>query len=163
MNYEHIEWIEALICGIGEYEIVTEQQIYDLTAITGSAPAFVFRVAETLEEICLMSGVTQEQARKLVGQMIAGTAEMLKTNIETNELVNELATPGGSTARGLKVLEDNQLDQLMRQAINACRDKVQNEMNERRLVSTIKRLSDSLFVWRSSGRYFTFHGNHSIE
>lgn len=138
VNFEHIEWIEALICGIGEFELVSEQQIFDLTAITGSAPAFIYRVAEALEEITLMSGVSKEQARKLVAQMIAGSAEMLKTNVSTEELVNEVATPGGSTARGLEVLEEKHLDQLFKQAIQACREKVQNETNEKSLESTIK-------------------------
>jgi pyrroline-5-carboxylate reductase len=138
VDFEHIEWIQSLICGIGEFELVSEQQIFDLTAITGSAPAFIYRVAEALEEITLMSGVSKEQARKLVAQMIAGSAEMLKTNVSTEELVNEVATPGGSTASGLKVLEEKQLDQMIKQAIQACREKVQGETKPRTLVSTIK-------------------------
>lgn len=123
VNPTHAEWTEALISGIGEYEQVTEQQIIELTAITGSAPAFIYRIAEALEQITLESGVTKGQARKLVSQMIAGSAEMLKTNVDPLVLVNQVATPGGSTAAGLEVIDENHLDQLIRDAIDACREK----------------------------------------
>jgi len=123
VNQELQEWIEGLICGIGEFEKVTEQQIHELTAVTSSAPAFIYRVAEALEKITLESGVSKVQARKLVANMIAGSAEMLKTNVAPAELADAVATPGGSTAAGLEVLDTNHLDHLMIDAIEACRKK----------------------------------------
>lgn len=123
---EHIAWTETILSGIGEFEKVTEQQIHELTAITGSAPAFIFRVAEALEKIALDSGITANQARNLVAQMILGSAEMLKTMNDPNELAAEVATPGGSTAAGLEVLDNMQLDLLIKQAIDACRKKAQS-------------------------------------
>ncbi|MBS4196629.1 pyrroline-5-carboxylate reductase [Lederbergia citri] len=123
VSQELQEWIEELICGIGEFEKVTEQQIHELTAVTSSAPAFIYRVAEALEKITIESGVSKVQARKLVANMIAGSAEMLKTNVAPAELADAVATPGGSTAAGLEVLDTNHLDHLMIDAIEACRQK----------------------------------------
>jgi len=123
VSQEHVGWIERLISGIGEFEKVTEQQVHELTAVTGSAPAFIYRVAEALEQIAVETGVTKDQARKMVAQMIFGSAAMLKTNIEANELVNQVATPGGSTAAGLDVLEEKHLNQIIHLAIDACRNK----------------------------------------
>ena len=123
VNQEQQEWIEGLIYGIGEFEKVTEQQIHELTAVTASAPAFIYRLAEALEQITVESGVSQAQARRLVANMIAGSAEMLKTNVAPAELVDAVATPGGSTAAGLEVLDTNHLDHLMIDAIEACRRK----------------------------------------
>ena len=123
VNQELQEKIEGLICGIGESEKVTERQIHELTAVTSSAPAFIYRVAEALEKITLESGVSEAQARKLVANMIAGSAEMLKTNVSPAELADAVATPGGSTAAGLEVLDTNHLDHLMIEAIKACRKK----------------------------------------
>jgi pyrroline-5-carboxylate reductase len=123
VNEKLQEWIKGLISSIGEFEKVTEQQIHELTAVTSSAPAFIYRVAEALEKITLESGVSIAQARKLVAHMIAGSAEMLKTNMSPAELADTVATPGGSTAAGLEVLDTNHLDQLMIDAIEACRQK----------------------------------------
>ncbi|RAS86282.1 pyrroline-5-carboxylate reductase [Priestia endophytica] len=127
VNQEQQGWIEALIYDIGEFEKVTEQQIHELTAVTGSAPAFIYRVAEALEKITLESGVNKDQARKLVANMIAGSAEMLKTNAAPAELADEVATPGGSTAAGLEILDTNHLDRLMIDAIEACRQKAMRQ------------------------------------
>lgn len=123
VDLRQIEWIEALISGIGKFEKVTEEQVQELTAITGSAPAFIYRVAEALEKITLESGVTKAQAKMLVAQMIAGSAEMLKTSLDPKELADEVATPGGSTEAGLEVLDTNHLGELMIRAIKACREK----------------------------------------
>ncbi len=123
VNQEHVEWTEALISSIGEYEKLSEQQIHELAAVTGSAPAFIYRVAEALVKITSGSGVTKEQAQKLVANMIAGSAALLNTDADPRELANEVATPGGSTEAGLDVLDSNNLDQLIRDAINACRKK----------------------------------------
>lgn len=119
----HVELIKALISGIGAFEQVTEQQIHELTAVSGSAPAFIYLLADALEQITMESGVTRVQARKIVAQMIAGSAEMLKTNIDAKELINQVATPGGSTAAGLEVLEVRGFEELMKLAIKACREK----------------------------------------
>ncbi|WP_462413353.1 pyrroline-5-carboxylate reductase [Neobacillus sp. Marseille-QA0830] len=123
VNQHHLETIESLISGIGQFEKVTEKQIEDLTAITGSAPAFIYQLAGALEQMALETGITQSQARKLVAQMIAGSAEMLKTNKGTYELINQVATPGGSTAAGLELLDAHQFNTTIQQAINACREK----------------------------------------
>lgn len=123
VNQEWQEWIERLIYSIGEFEKVTEQQIHELTAVTSSAPAFIYRIAEALEKIALETGIGEAQARKLVANMIAGSAEMLKTNMSPAELADAVATPGGSTAAGLEVLDTNHLDHLMSAAIEACRQK----------------------------------------
>lgn len=121
ISEKHIETIQALIGGIGEYEQVTEQQIEDLTAVTSSSPAFIYRIAEALEKVTLETGVTPQQARRLVAEMIAGSAAMLKTGTEPKELVNQVATPGGSTEAGLEVLAAHQMDLMIIQAIEACR------------------------------------------
>jgi pyrroline-5-carboxylate reductase len=120
---EHRQWVETLLSGIGQYEQLSEQQMHELTAITGSAPAFIYKVSQALEKITLESGVTSEQARKLVSQMIAGSAAMLLTNTDPQELADQVATPGGSTAAGLEVLDANRLDHLLKEAIEACRQK----------------------------------------
>jgi pyrroline-5-carboxylate reductase len=74
----HEKMLRLILGAIGESERCTEEQIHDLTAITGSAPAFLYAFAEALEASARTYGVSPEQARKLVGQMIAGSAAMLQ-------------------------------------------------------------------------------------
>ncbi|WP_246145552.1 pyrroline-5-carboxylate reductase [Bacillus rubiinfantis] len=125
VNDKQHEWIRNLIRGIGDFEFVTEHQIHELTAITGSAPAFVYLMASVLEKLAEETGISAQQARKLVAQMIAGSTEMLKTNQDYFDLIDEVATPGGSTAAGVEVLLQSRFPELLREAISACRKKAQ--------------------------------------
>ncbi|SDK29046.1 pyrroline-5-carboxylate reductase [Sediminibacillus albus] len=123
---QYVKVLEEILSGIGAFEKVTEQQLHQLTAITGSAPAFIYRITESLKNQAQETGITEEQARKLVAQMIAGSAELLKTGEDPAALAGQVATPGGSTAAGLGVLDNHNVDSLLREAIEACRRKAGN-------------------------------------
>ncbi|WP_305887067.1 pyrroline-5-carboxylate reductase dimerization domain-containing protein, partial [Pseudomonas sp. 2822-17] len=77
----------------------------DLTAITGSAPAFLYSFVQALEKAAVENNVSKEQARKLVATMIKGSVGMLENGGEPADLISQVASPGGSTAEGLKVLK----------------------------------------------------------
>ncbi|WP_186580715.1 pyrroline-5-carboxylate reductase [Aquibacillus kalidii] len=120
----HVQLLEEVLEPIGDYQEVSEQQVKQLTALTGSAPAFVYLMADALVNIARETGITETQARKIIAQMISGSAAMLQTAEAPMDLANQVATPGGSTAEGLRVLQENKLDELMKAAIGACRNHV---------------------------------------
>lgn len=117
------EIVEKLLSGIGAYERVTEEQLHSLTAITGSAPAFIYELAAILEKLALETGVSSDQARNMVSNMIDGAASMLKTGKDPAQLSYQVATPGGSTAAGLEVFKQHNTEELIKEAIEACREK----------------------------------------
>jgi pyrroline-5-carboxylate reductase len=119
VQQEHRVVLEEILDGIGQFEECTEQQILELTAITGSAPAFQYLFAEILESIAAEYGINQARARKLVIQMIYGSASMLKGGTEPAELRNQVTSPGGATAAGLRVLEEKGFYKLIKEAIEA--------------------------------------------
>lgn len=122
VSSEHRLLIEMILVAIGEYEELTERQVHDLTAITGSAPAFLYLFCESLEKAALSYGVSREQARKLVTKMVAGSAAMLAAGQPPNELKEQVTTPGGSTEAGLKVLEEGHFKELLNAAVKATND-----------------------------------------
>ncbi|MBM7571167.1 pyrroline-5-carboxylate reductase [Aquibacillus albus] len=125
-----LEMIKSLLTNIGSYEIVSEHQVHQLTAITGSSPAFVYQLAEGLVSSAKQSGVTEEQAKRMVAQMILGAASMLKTGESPQKLIDEVATPGGSTAAGLQVLDYHHFTEVISEAVEACRKKASKDVNE---------------------------------
>ncbi|OIJ15693.1 pyrroline-5-carboxylate reductase [Anaerobacillus arseniciselenatis] len=116
---EQREIIEMILASIGHYEELTEDQVHDLTAITGSAPAFLYSFVEALEEAAIQYGVSKDQARKLVVNMISGSAAMLADGNSASELREQVTTPGGSTAEGLNVLEEGDFNKLLNEAVKA--------------------------------------------
>ncbi|MCM3410624.1 pyrroline-5-carboxylate reductase [Metabacillus litoralis] len=124
---KHKKQMEMLVNAIGASQYCTEQQIHDLTAVTGSAPAFVYLFVETLIEFTEKMGVSSEVAEKLVNEMVIGSAEMLKGNLSARELREQVTTPGGATAEGIKVLQHGQFTQLVQQAVIATNKKAKGE------------------------------------
>lgn len=114
---------QDLLAGIGTYQQVSKDQLHLLTAITGSAPAFIYEIAAILEKLAIETGVTEEQARNMVSNMIYGSGAMLKTGKDPSDLSAQVATPGGSTAAGLEVLKKADTEEIIRTAIEACRKK----------------------------------------
>jgi pyrroline-5-carboxylate reductase len=115
----HREIIHYFLEAIGDYEELTEEQVHELTAITGSAPAFLYLFSEALEEAALSYGISKKQARKLVTKMVSGSAAMLETEHTSSELREQVTTPGGSTAAGVDVLLKHRYSEIIQEAVKA--------------------------------------------
>ncbi|TCP58295.1 pyrroline-5-carboxylate reductase [Tumebacillus sp. BK434] len=111
--------LEMILDGIGMYEECTEEQIHQLTAVTGSAPAFLYRFAEVLEEAAQEFGVSAEQAHRMIVGMVYGSALMLKEGPAPAVLRDQVTTPGGATAAGLRVMDEREFPALLKQAVAA--------------------------------------------
>lgn len=127
---EHRVLLAAVLEAIGEAEECTEAQIHELTAITGSAPAFVYRMAEILEEAAMEYGVERAKARKLVAQMISGAGAMLASGADPAELREQVTTPGGATAAGLELLAGQGYRQMIKQAVEAVNARAEEQARE---------------------------------
>ncbi|HET7579837.1 MAG TPA: pyrroline-5-carboxylate reductase [Bacillales bacterium] len=116
---QHRQMLITILAAIGESQECTEEQIHELTAITGSSPAFIYFVAENLEEAAMNYGLDRQQAKKLVTQMIYGAGAMLKNGGEAAELRQQVTSPGGATAAGLEVLTEQKLPEILKEAVFA--------------------------------------------
>lgn len=123
------KWIEMILTSIGAYEELTEEQVHDLTAITGSAPAFLYYFCEALEEAATSYGITKDQARKLVTKMVAGSAKMLEAGNAPDDLRDQVTTPGGSTEAGIATLKNGNFQILLQEAIRSTNDHARNRKN----------------------------------
>lgn len=115
----HRETLAHVLDAIGVSEELSVRHVHDLTAITGSAPAFVYAFEQALEEAAVAYGVTPEQARKLVIEMLRGSIAMLEAGHEPKDLIQQVASPGGSTAEGLEVLKKHDLSGIVKRAVIA--------------------------------------------
>lgn len=122
VEQQHRDILMRILSSIGEAEELTEDKILDLTAITGSAPAFLYAFAEALEEAAISYDVQPEQARKLVTFMLKGSVAMLEEGADPKELMKQVASPGGSTAEGLNVLKEKDLTTIIKSAVKATND-----------------------------------------
>lgn len=106
--------IRQMFGAIGAVVEVTDEQINAVTALGGSGPAFVYRVIDALARGGEDEGLPHVAALTLAAQMTLGAAELALTSGKTpDQLVAEVATPGGTTAAGLAEMQKrNALDAL---------------------------------------------------
>ena len=86
---------------------VSEPLLDAVTGLSGSGPAYVFLVAEALIEAGVLAGLPRDVSTRLSVQTLLGAATLLAESDEGPEALRAAVTsPGGTTAAGLRVLED---------------------------------------------------------
>ncbi len=106
--------IEAIFEGLGLLQWLSEDHLEALSALAGSGPAFVFVLIQAMIESGMMLGFTSHEAEKYVLKTIEGSIALLKASGKTPaELIAQVASPGGTTRAGLKVLEDSHIHQIL--------------------------------------------------
>jgi pyrroline-5-carboxylate reductase len=116
---EHKEVLQMILKGIGEAHECSEKEVHELTAVTGSAPAFLYYFAESLIDATTAYGVDEKTAKDLVIQMMYGSVQMLHETKDPASLREQVTTPGGATAEGLKVMKEQDFSLIIKQAIEA--------------------------------------------
>lgn len=101
------ERVVGLMEAVGKAVVVPEESIHAVVGVAGSAPAFLFYVAEALIEAGVQQGLTRAQATVLVNQTFAGAAAMLEdSGASATSLREQVTSPGGTTAAGLRELDE---------------------------------------------------------
>lgn len=114
-----------LFSGIGLVEwLVDEQQMHAITALSGSGPAYIFMMIEAMEAAAIKQGIEASSARKLAAQTVLGAAQMvLDTGVAPGQLKRNVMSPGGTTERAIKVFEQQNLIEIVEQAMQAAADR----------------------------------------
>ncbi len=116
------ERTEALMAPLGPAEWLAEESAMDIvTALAGSGPAFVYRVIDALAEGAAALGLPRNQADRLALAMVEGAAALAASaSAAPGELARRVASPGGTTEAGLKVLDgDARLVTLLTETLRA--------------------------------------------
>ena len=91
-----------------------------VTGLSGSGPAYVFLVAEALIEAGVLAGLPRDVSEALSVQTLLGAATLLATSDDGAEALRAAVTsPGGTTAAGLRVLEQHGLRSALLEAVAA--------------------------------------------
>ncbi|MGD6873517.1 pyrroline-5-carboxylate reductase [Sutcliffiella horikoshii] len=122
--------VQSLFSAIGLSTIVEEDQLHAVTGVSGSGPAYIYYIAEAMEKAALAQGLDTEVAKKLVSQTLLGAAHMLQeTDKDAEVLRREVTSPGGTTQRGISVLDDWKVSEAFENCIKGATER-SREMGE---------------------------------
>jgi pyrroline-5-carboxylate reductase len=114
------ELVHALLSAVGAVEWLGDEALMDaVVAVSGSGPAYVFLLAETMAQAGVAAGLPSALAATLARATVAGSGEMLQRSpLEAGTLRQNVTSPGGTTAAALDVLmAADGMAPLMRKAI----------------------------------------------
>ncbi len=132
---EQLADVAAVFRCVGDVLTVPESQLDAVTAVSGSGPAYFFLFVEALVDAAVANGLGRAVATDLAVQTMAGSAAMLLERLDSQRAAGEdvgldtsparlramVTSPGGTTAAGLRELENGGLRAALAAAIDAAK------------------------------------------
>jgi pyrroline-5-carboxylate reductase len=114
-----LDWAEGILSGVGLVVRVDEAHLDAVTGLTGSGPAYVFLVAEALVDGGVLAGLPRALVEPMVAQLLTGSAKLLAERGDAAGLRAMVTSPGGTTAAGLRTLEEHAVRSALIEAVQA--------------------------------------------
>ncbi|MFZ2554227.1 pyrroline-5-carboxylate reductase [Psychrobacter urativorans] len=102
----------------------SEEQMHAVTAVAGSAPAYVFYFIESMIDGAVALGLDREQASALAMQTVLGAATMaIGSDDSPAELRRKVMSPKGTTQAAIESMQHNEIGRQIGEAMQACYDR----------------------------------------
>lgn len=103
-----------------------EEHMHAVTAVSGSAPAYMFYFIEAMVDGGVALGLDKEQASALAMQTMLGAAKMaLGSEDAPSELRRKVTSPNGTTQAAIESMQANDISRQIVEAMQACADRSQ--------------------------------------
>ncbi len=125
-NDSHLRVAREVLEHVGRVVVVPESYLDAVTAISGSGPAYFALLAEAMIEAGILLGLSREVSTDLVVQTMLGSAKLLRDEkMHPVELREMVTSPGGTTIRAIRVLEQSGVRAAFLNAIQAAMERSQ--------------------------------------
>lgn len=115
---------ESLLKAVGYVCRVKEEDLDAVTALSGSGPAYVFLMIESLVAAGIKQGLSPEIAHDLALQTVAGAAELAIQSDESPSTLRENVTsPNGTTFAALESFRSNDFAGIVEKAVTAAAER----------------------------------------
>ena len=122
----HLQLAREVLEHVGRVVTVPEHHLDAVTAISGSGPAYFALLAEAMIEGGILLGLSREISTDLVVQTMLGSAKLLRDeHMHPVELREMVTSPGGTTIRAIRVLEQSGVRAAFLNAIQAAMERSQ--------------------------------------
>ena len=100
--------------------VVDEKHIDTVTAVSGSAPAYIMLMMNSFIDFATKQGMNAEDAKKIIVGAFSGTANMVNSDKrDIEELIRMVTSPKGTTEEGLSSLNNDNFKQVIDNCLSA--------------------------------------------
>jgi pyrroline-5-carboxylate reductase len=104
---EDKEMVQNILNSVGVAFCLDEKLLDAVTGLSGSGPAYIYLIIEALADGGVLAGLPRDVALQLAAQTVLGAGKTyLETRRHPGDLKDMVASPGGTTIEGLRVLEE---------------------------------------------------------
>jgi pyrroline-5-carboxylate reductase len=113
-------WATGIFESAGTCLVIPEGLMDAVTGLSGSGPAYIFRMAEAMTAAGISAGLPEKEATILVRQTIFGAARMMsETGTDPAQLREMVTSPGGTTEAGLAAMGEAGFEEAINKGIEA--------------------------------------------
>jgi len=121
---EEMQDVVSIFESFGKIEILEENLIEVVPAVSGSSPAYVYMFIEALGDGAVLQGMPREKAYRMAAQAVLGAAKMvIDTGEHPGKLKDNVCSPGGTTIEAVYTLEKNNFRAAVISAMESCTQK----------------------------------------
>jgi pyrroline-5-carboxylate reductase len=115
-----VDEVRAMFASLGDAVVLDEFHQDAATAISGSGPAYVARFVDALVVAGTRNGLAPDVATRLALQTLMGTAALMReTNRTPEQIIETVASRGGTTVAALEQLDEHGFDRSVSAAVDA--------------------------------------------
>ncbi len=124
IKFSDIDKILKIFNSFGKVEIVEEKLMDAVVALSGSSPAYMYLILDAMATAAEKEGMKKEVALKFAAQAMIGSGNViLQQKVDTDKLIKDVCSPGGTTIEAINVLENNNVRDIFIEAMEACIEK----------------------------------------
>jgi len=114
------KFIKAMLEVFGEeVEVNKEDKINMITSLSGSGPAYFYRLTEIIKNKAKKMGFSEGEARKIADTTFLGAASVLeKTGLDSEELRRKVTSKKGTTEAALNSMKKSGLEKIINKGID---------------------------------------------
>lgn len=117
--------VKTIFDSVGaQLEVEDENKLDEITALSGSGPAYFYYLTELIFDKAVEFGFDVEDARKISEQTFSGAASIFNhDSTPAKELKEAVTSKGGTTEAALNYLEENGFDKIFKDALEAAKNR----------------------------------------
>lgn len=124
VDEKELQIVLRLFESIGKADVIDEDLMDMIPAVSGSSPAYVYVFIEALADGAVLQGMDRQKAYKYAAQAVLGAAKMvLESGKHPGELKDQVCSPAGTTIEAIYSLEQNSFRGTVIEAMEACTER----------------------------------------
>jgi pyrroline-5-carboxylate reductase len=129
---------KTIFDSVGKSLFIEENLLDAVTGLSGSGPAYIFLIIDSLADAGVKVGLSRDDALILASQTVLGSAKMLiETREHPGKLKDLVTSPGGTAIAGLHTLEEGGVRTTLINAVEVAtnRSKALGEIIKKNLIN----------------------------